>query len=238
MFQDTVVIIPAYNELDTIFDVVSGLRNLYPELPVVVINDGSTDDTALEAGRAGAIVINHSFNLGYGATIQTGYKYALCKGFKFLIQMDGDGQHGPEDIPALIVMVKKGECDIALGSRFLGFGDYQSSFVRSAGVLFFRQLIRLLTAIKITDPTTGFQALNREVFSLFTRDFFPSDFPDADVITVLSRLKFEIKEVPVRMYPSSGRSMHHPFNVVYYLFKQLLSAFLIPIRSHQTYLKE
>ena len=233
-FSNILVIIPAYNEEKSIFRVVSSVKDEYPDLTVVVIDDGSDDNTAEIARQAGGTVLCHPFNMGYGVTIQTGYKYALSGNYKYLVQIDGDGQHETKDIETLLENLADGSCDIVLGSRFLGSISYKSTLYRHIGTLFFRNFLRLFSITKITDPTTGFQAMNRKVLKIFAQDSFPCDYPDADVIIMLSKLNIRIKEVPVRMYNNhNDKSMHsNPFNVLYYLFKIILSIGLTLLRKH------
>ncbi|MCL4477421.1 MAG: glycosyltransferase family 2 protein [Nitrospirae bacterium] len=234
MHSDTLIIIPAYNEEKTILKVITSIKEQYPDMDVAVINDGSSDNTARLAREAGAMVLSHPFNMGYGVSLQTGYKYAVRNHYSFLVQIDADGQHDPGGIGTLLALVKNGTAHIALGSRFLGPGEYQPSIYRLTGIKVFRLLLRLLSGEKISDVTTGFQAMDRKVMNVFVRDFFPCDYPDADVIMLLSKLKFTIKEAPVRMYSSpSGKSMHRsPVRAFYYTFKMVLSMILTKLRKY------
>jgi hypothetical protein len=228
----TVVIIPAHNEGARIGEVVRQIRETVPEYDVLVVNDGSRDETAMRAAAAGAEVISHPFNLGYGVAIQTGYKYALAQGYEYLMQMDGDGQHDPAFLPELLAPVTSGETDFALGSRFLGVGSYEPSRVRWVGMGFFRRLVSLIIGQRITDSTSGQQAFNRNVIRFFTTEVFPCDYPDADMLITLHRAGFRIREVPVRMYASAaGKTMHSGWKPLYYLFKMLLSIFVTLLRA-------
>ncbi len=231
-YSNTVVIIPAYNEARAIGDIVSSIKDSYRGLHVVVINDGSKDNTKEIAKKAGATVLTHTYTMGYGVAIQTGYMYAFRHGYQFLVQIDGDGQHDVRDIETLLSTLKKSDCDIVLGSRFLGSSEYKSTTLRRFGISFFTTLIRWITKKNITDPTTGFQAMNRKVIEIFIKDSFPYDYPDADIIIMLSKLKTSIKEVSVRMYPNAeGKSMHNnPLKVLYYMFKMTMSIFLTQCR--------
>jgi len=218
-----IVIIPAYNEGKRIAAVVAGVRAAVSDAHVVVINDCSRDETAIAAAQAGAVVVSHPFNMGYGAAIQTGYKYARDKGFDYLVQLDADGQHDPACIPFLLAPVVAGESDIAIGSRFLG-NSYRPPLARRLGMALFRRIVFLVTGSAITDTTSGYQAFNREVIRFFATDIFPVDYPDADMLIMLHRAGFRISEVAVRMFENSeGTSMHSGLKPLYYMFKMLLS---------------
>jgi len=228
----TLIIIPAYNEGSGISVVVRQILKVDPEFDVVVVNDGSWDDTAQAANTAGAVVVSHPFNLGYGVAIQTGYKYAFAKGYDFVVQMDGDGQHDTSFISKVLAPVQADKTDFALGSRFLGEDSYDPSLLRRAGMFFFCKLISMLIGIQITDSTSGFQAFNRKVIRFFTTEVFPCDYPDADMLLTLHRAGFRIMEVPVRMHANaSGKSMHAGWKPLYYIFKMLLSIFVTLLRK-------
>jgi glycosyltransferase involved in cell wall biosynthesis len=228
------ILIPAYNEASRIAKVVQDVRAVCPDFDVLVINDGSRDDTAKEARAAGATVVSHPFNLGYGVAIQTGYKYALRHGYDFLVQIDGDGQHDPAFIPQVLAPVLAGETDFAIGSRFLGVESYEPALARRIGMHFFRTLISWLVGQRITDTTSGFQAFNRRVIGYFTTEVFPCDYPDADMLLTLHRAGLRIHEVPVRMHASAtGKSMHSGWKPLYYMFKMVLSIFVTLLRERQ-----
>lgn len=228
----TLVLIPAYNEGAQINELVGRVRRVVPACDMLVVNDGSRDETARAAAAAGARVISHPFNLGYGAAVQTGYKFAMAHGYDYVVQMDGDGQHDPECIPRLLAPVLAGEADFALGSRFLDNASYEPSLLRRLGMNFFRRLVSGLIGQPITDSTSGFQAFNRRVFGFFATDAFPCDYPDADMLIALHRAGFSIREVPVRMYANSeGKSMHSGWRPCYYAFKMLLSVFVTLLRK-------
>jgi glycosyltransferase involved in cell wall biosynthesis len=167
--------------------------------------------------------------------IQTGYKYALAKGYDFAVQIDGDGQHDPAFIPHLLAPVLAGETDFTLGSRFLGIASYEPSLARRVGMAFFRRLVSVLIGTRITDSTSGYQAFNRKVIRFFTTEVFPCDYPDADMLLTLHRAGLRIMEVPVRMHASaSGKSMHSGWKPFYYMFKMLLSIFVTLLRKKET----
>ncbi|MDD1650343.1 MAG: glycosyltransferase family 2 protein [Methylococcaceae bacterium] len=230
--HNTLILIPAYNEGARINDQVRSVRRIMPACDVLVINDGSRDGTARAAAEAGALVVSHPFNLGYGVAIQTGYKFAAANRYEFLVQMDGDGQHEPACIPSLLAPIVAGEADLALGSRFLDSNSYEPSLMRRFGMWFFRRLVSLLIGQPITDSTSGFQAFNRRVFSFFASGAFPCDYPDADMLVTLHRAGFRIREVPVRMYANAeGKSMHDGWKPFYYIYKMLLSIVVTLLRK-------
>jgi len=225
------IIIPAYNEAGRIATSIAGIRK-FGNADVVIVNDGSDDDTAGEAKAAGARVIELPFNLGYGAALQTGFKYALDKGYEFAVQMDADGQHDPLSMEALISPVLRDEIDVVIGSRFLDKGNYKAPFVRRMGMYFFGIITSVVTGRRITDPTSGFQALNKKVMEFYASDAYPADYPDADVIIMLHRQGFRFKEVPVIMHNAAKRSMHGGIlKPLYYIFKMMLSIFVTLLRK-------
>lgn len=231
----TLVLIPAYNEAARIAEVVANVRRVVPAYDIAVVNDGSRDDTAAAARAAGASVVSHPFNMGYGVAIQTGYKYAHANGYDFLVQIDGDGQHDPAYIPKLLEPVMGGKADFAIGSRFLEAGSYEPALARRIGMAFFRKVVSWITGTRITDSTSGYQAFNREVIRYFSSGAFPCDYPDADMLITLHRAGFSIREVPVRMYANAeGKSMHSGLKPLYYIFKMLLSILVTLLRERES----
>lgn len=230
----TLILIPAFNEGKRIAGVIESIRTAMPDTPILVVNDGSRDNTATEARRAGAVLVSHPFNMGYGAAIQTGYKYARDNSYDILVQLDADGQHDPSCIPALLEPIIAGKADIAIGSRFLG-NSYRPPLARRAGMALFRGIVSLVTGMKVTDTTSGFQAFNSRVIRFFATDIFPVDYPDADMLIMLHRAGFTMTEVPVRMFENSeGKSMHSGLKPIYYMFKMLLSIGVTLMREKGT----
>lgn len=232
MAGDVVIIIPAYNEEHTLSGVITDIRAFVPGVDILVINDGSQDKTEEIVRRMGERVISLPFNMGYGAALQTGFRYALRHGYRYVAQMDADGQHEPKDIPRLLNVVLNGEADVAIGSRFLDGGRYKPPLIRKIGMLLFGYMASLIIGQKITDPTSGYQALNSNGIRFYASEYFPTDYPDADVIIMLHRAKLRIREVPVTMYPNSQKSMHGGIELLYYLFKMFLSIFLTLLRKN------
>lgn len=227
------IIIPAYNEERNISRVIRGVRETVGKIEIVVVNDGSTDKTEEKALSLGATVVNHPFNMGVGVALQTGYKYALSNNYNWVVQMDGDGQHNPKDIPRLLEILAEGENDLVLGSRFLGGHNYQIPFMRRLGMSFFAKVVSLISTKKITDTTSGFRAINKKVLNFFTQDQYPTDYPDADVLLSLYFRGFKIREIPVVMEGNiEGKSMHSGiFKQLYYIFKMTLSIFMTIVRN-------
>ncbi len=236
-------IIPVHNEQEKIGQVIAGIRASDKDMDIVVIDDGSTDRTAEQASSAGAKVIRLRFNMGYGVALQTGYKYAHEREYSYLVQLDGDGQHDPTYIPELLKPVVTGEADLVLGSRFLSkpapyeerLPKYSAGMTRRLGINLFAFLTSKLIGFKVTDPTSGYQALNGRVIAFFTQDFFPCDYPDADVIVILCKAGFTVREFPMLMYErGNGKTMHSGLKPVYYVFKMFLSMFMTLLRKRPT----
>jgi glycosyltransferase involved in cell wall biosynthesis len=233
------ILLPAFNEELTIRSVIACIR-AQVSYPILVVDDGSYDQTAKNARDAGVSVIRHPYNMGYGTALQTGYKYAFRKGFSTLVQMDADGQHDPSAIQAMVNRVESGECDLLIGSRFLGGLSYNSGLLKSIGVGLFRLVIRVITGKRITDPTSGYQCMNRRIIGFFTGNSFPYDYPDANVIVTLHRVGFRIEEHPVAMLPNPfGRAMHRGvLRIAYYIFKVSLAIFVALLREKKFYSQE
>lgn len=227
------VIIPAFNEAKNISRVIESIKDYLPEADILVINDGSKDATAAIARKAGAHVLSHPFNMGYGVTCQTGFKYAYCKNYDYVIQMDGDGQHEPGCVPDLLEAIQEENVDVVYGSRWLGTAQYNGPILRKFGQFFFGFLASLITKHDVTDPTTGFQALSREVIQFYCTEVYPVDYPDADMIILLDRAGFKIKEIPVVMYfDYSGKSMHSGLlRPIYYGMKMMMSIVMTLLRD-------
>lgn len=228
------VLIPAFNEEKNIEQTVKSVLAKKPESVVLVVDDGSQDQTAQIALKTGAIVLSHSFNLGYGVALQTGYKYALTRNFDLIVQMDADGQHDPRFIGDLIKPLSKDEADLVIGSRFLRY-SYKMPLVKKIGILIFRFLIRVITDYKITDPTSGYRAFKPTLLKILVTDIYPTDFPDADLLITLIRGGVRVKEVPVKMYqpPKNKKPMHQGIVAFYYIFKVFLSVLIGLLRSKE-----
>jgi len=209
--------------------VVSSVRGKYP-YDVLVINDGSPDGTSEAARAAGATVLDLPCNLGIGGAVQTAFLYARNRGYDALVRIDGDGQHEAEDIGAVLGPILDGTADAVIGSRFLGQGAYRGSIPRIFGIQYFRWLVNLFTGYRVTDPTSGFFAINRRLIGFYSLHY-PSDFPEVDSYILMHRLGARAVEVPVRMHARvEGKSSITSFRAVYYMVKVTLSFLINCIR--------
>jgi glycosyltransferase involved in cell wall biosynthesis len=206
--EEFLVLIPAFNEATRLPKVLAELAALREQHRVVVIDDGSRDATARIAAELGATVLRLPFNLGYGAALQTGYKYAKSRRAALIVQMDADGQHDPACIPALIAPIRRGEADLVVGSRFAQKSSYRMGRIRTLGRLLFQRIARV-AGLHVTDPTSGLQAMNGSVLEVYSGDFFPSDYPDVDVLLEAYRRGLRIRECPVEMRQETRRSTLH-----------------------------
>ena len=220
--------VPAYNEAGTIAGVVRALRSKTPQLDVVVIDDGSTDDTADRARAAGARVLQLPFNLGIGGAVQAGFKYADEHGYDYMVQVDGDGQHDPGEISKLFAALDgPGQPDMICGTRFATATGYMAPISRRTGIHVFAFLLSRLLRQPVTDPTSGFRLYNRRAISVFARDY-PHDYPEVEAVLMLHHHRLTMREVPVRMYQRGGgvSSLNGSGKSFYYMVKVLLALFV------------
>lgn len=225
------VIIPAYNEEESIGQVVTDVKRSARFADVLVVNDGSTDGTATVARRCGADVIDLGYNLGIGAAVRAGYRLAEEMGYEFAVRVDGDGQHNPDDIQRLLAPVQQGRADVAFGCRFCGGStSYRTSSARRLGIRVFGLVLSLLLGQKIHDVTSGLRCANRKAIRCFAR-YYPQDYPEVESHVLLYKAGLSEVEVPVSMRPRIGgcSSITLPRSV-YYVFKVLLA---ILIRAFQ-----
>jgi len=229
--QGLLIVIPAYNEQGRVGPVIADVRKALPRADVLVIDDGSADATAEEARGAGAAVLRLPVNSGYGVALQTGYKFGVRAGYEIIGQIDADGQHQAEYLATMLEALERDDADVIVGSRFLGGdGHYKPSLARVAGIGLFARLASVLTHERISDPTSGFQMMRSRVAELFCSEVYPTDYPDADVLILLHRTGYRVREIPVRMRPSPGKSMHSGHSGPYYMYKMLLSIFVTLLR--------
>lgn len=226
-----VIIIPAYNEEQSVPKVIAHVRESVPQADILVVDDGSSDTTAIVARQEGVFVISLPHNLGIGAAAQTGYIFALERGYEVAARLDGDGQHDPTEIPALVSTLLEGGIDVVVGSRFVKDGGFQTSFARRVGIGMLARLISVVTGQRITDPTSGFQAARGDGIGFFAEEY-PHDYPEPESRVLLHRAGFAVKEVSVTMNPRlGGRSSITPFGSLYYMAKVTLAILIGLLRK-------
>ncbi len=217
------VVVPAYNEAGSIRGVIEDLRNNFPEGEVLVVNDGSSDNTGPLARGFGANVIDMPYNVGIGGVMQTGFIHALREGFEAAIQFDGDGQHRADEISKILRPWKIEGADLVVGSRFLSEEGFTSSVQRRIGAKILSFVVTALIRKKITDTTSGFRLYGRKAIEFFA-DYYPEDYPEVEALILAHKKGFRIKEVAARLDPrATGKSSITTTRAVYYMVKVLLA---------------
>jgi glycosyltransferase involved in cell wall biosynthesis len=227
-YAKRLAVVPAYNESATVASVVRAIKARAPGVDVLVIDDGSTDDTRGRAEAAGARVLRHPFNLGIGGAVQSGFAYALDNEYDFMVQVDGDGQHDPGEIARLEAAMRNDpSVDMVCGSRFMtGERAYPAPISRRTGIHLFAFLLSRFIRERVSDPTSGFRLYNRRAIELFARDY-PHDYPEVEAVLMLHHHRLRMTEVPVRMYSRGGGvSSISAGKSAYYMIKVLLALFV------------
>ena len=226
-------IVPVFNERGSVGKVIKRLRRALPDVDVLVIDDGSTDDT-LRQIPSGVAVVSLPFNLGIGGAMQTGYRYAALHGYDIAVQVDGDGQHRPSEVQRLIDHIASGKSELVVGSRFLEptqYTSYRQTYVRRAGAWMLRSAIKLLIGLTITDCTSGFRAANRRVIRAFAH-WYPEDYPEPEVILLLHRAGYTVGELHVKMRQRrSGQSSIGVLSGAFYVLKVTTCLILDTVRK-------
>jgi hypothetical protein len=217
------VIIPAFNEEETLRGVILGIRSFLFQADILVVNDGSTDSTANIAREEEVLILEHPYNMGIGATMQTGFLFAIRNGYDIAIQVDGDGQHNPEFLPSLIEPLLEGQANLVIGSRYLLDGGFKSTLLRKLGIKFFTSLTWILTRKRVTDPTSGFRAIDQKGIELFVTEY-PSDYPEVEALISASKKGLQFQEIPTMMrHRQGGTSSIGILSALYYMVKVTLS---------------
>lgn len=219
------LIIPAYNEESSLPFLIDKLNEGFDQYDFLIVNDNSTDNTIQIIQNKDVRYLDLPINLGIGGAVQTGYIYALRNGYDIAVQVDGDGQHNPEYIKDMIAMIKDG-ADMVIGSRFITKEGFQSSRMRRLGIHYLSFIIKLLTGVRVTDPTSGFRACNRKVIRLFSSNY-PIDYPEPETIITVLKNRCSIKETAVVMNERmGGKSSIDFFKSIYYMIKVSLAIFI------------
>ena len=225
------VILPALNEGRSIARTVRGIRDQLTGADILVVNDGSSDDTTAETRGAGALVLELPYNLGIGAAVQAGFQFALANDYDIVLRNDGDGQHAPQNNSVLLARLAAEDADVVIGSRFIDdHGDYGTPLMRRLGSAILARLLSVIIAQRVTDPTSGCSAFNRRAIRLFA-EAYPHDYPEPEAIVMLHRSGLRQVEAPVKMIPRQhGDSSITPLRSVYYMIKVILAILINLLR--------
>jgi len=227
------IIIPVYNEEASLTKVLRELQIHCPNCDLLVVNDASTDRSAVVAAETGlATVLQLPYNLGIGGCVQTGFRYAVTHHYDIAVQVDGDGQHNPEDVDRLLAVLHAGGADVVIGSRFniRAVDGFRSTGMRRLGIRILGFASKILTGQRITDHTSGFRAFNRKAFSLLAHNY-PGDYPEPEAIVLLSKQGFRITEIFTQMFERQGGVSSIPLHKgPYYMTKVLLSMCMAALR--------
>jgi len=222
------VIVPAFNEAANLPRVLSAIRLTNPTWDIVVVDDGSSDTSAQVAEKMGAVVLRSVLNLGIGGAVQTGFLWAREREYELAVQIDGDDQHDPQFIPALVAPIAAGELDLVIGSRFLEQGGFRSTVLRRVGIRYLSWFLRLRCGARVSDPTSGFRASGRRAIEFFAESY-ATDYPEPESIALAARSGLRVGEVPVRMRERlTGKSSINAWRTLYYLTKVSLALILLP----------
>jgi glycosyltransferase involved in cell wall biosynthesis len=231
------VIVPAFNESENIRAVVASIRSAATELTqdtidIAVVNDGSVDQTAAVARDAGAYVLDLPFNLGIGGAVQTGFKFAHDLKYDAAVQIDGDGQHDPKYLGAVLEPLRSGSADVVIGSRFMqNNGGFRSTSMRRMGIRIFRWVNSMILRQRMTDNTSGFRSYNHTALAVVA-EHYPTDYPEPESAVMLGKAGFRIVEVPVRMRERQGGQSSITFwRSGYYMIKVLLAILMSALRK-------
>lgn len=232
MKDKVLVVIPAYNEADNIEKVLKEIKKDIKYADILVINDCSKDNTREIVEGNKVKCITNVFNMRYAWAVQVGFKYARDNGYDYVIQMDADGQHIASEAEKLYLEIKKTNADIVIGSRYLKDMGYPCPFFRRIGTRFFEFIIKIFTGKRIADPLSGFQCLNREVFSYYAGCGNYPEFPDANLVIEMLLKGYKISEIPVKMrLRENGVSMHSGFwKPIKYMISQFFTCIVIVIK--------
>lgn len=229
--ERTLVIVPAWNEAENVGNTVNEILALDAGYDIVVVDDGSTDDTAIRAREAGAEVLILPFNMGVGGAMRTGFTYAQRLGYSQAIQVDADGQHNPRDIENVLRGLQV--ADISVGARFAQVGDYKARGPRRWAMKLLASVLSRVGKTKLTDVTSGFRAANRRAIDQYVH-YYPAEYLGDTVDSLVSALHagLTVTQVPVAMRPRAyGRPSQNPFGATIYLLRTTFALTLALLRG-------
>lgn len=219
------IIIPAYNEEESIKNTITNLKKINNQVDYIIINDCSKDKTRQICEENNYNIINLPVNLGIGGAVQTGYRFAEENGYDVAIQMDADGQHDPKYIEEMVKEIENGN-DLVIGSRFIKKEGFQSTWIRRMGINLYSNIIKVFTHKVIKDTTSGYRAANKKIIKLFSGDY-PVDYPEPETNALIAKNGFKVKEVPMEMKErDGGNSSITPIKSIYYAVKVGLAVML------------
>lgn len=225
------IIIPAYNESESIEKTINAIKKDAPDFDYIVVNDCSTDNTREILEKNNFNYLNLPVNLGIGGAVQTGYKYAYEYNYDIAVQVDGDGQHDPKFLEKMADTLEETGVNMVIGSRFIENEGFQSTIARRIGIVYFTKLIKLCTGVKVTDPTSGLRMVGKDIIKLFAEQY-PKDYPEPETAVTILRKGYKIKEIPVIMKErQGGKSSINVKKSIYYMIKVSLAIVLETIRG-------
>jgi len=226
------IVVPAWNEEAAVGGTVREILSALPSADVLVVSDGSTDDTARAAKLAGARVLELPYNLGVGGAMRAGFRYAVRYGYDAAVQVDADGQHDPSEVPALLAGL--GTADVVIGARFAGNGsNYQVRGPRKWAMTVLAKALSKVARTKLTDTTSGFKATGRRALPLFA-EYYPVEYlgDTIESLVIAVRAGCVIRQVPANMRPRrAGTPSHSPIKAAVYLFRAGFALLLALIRK-------
>jgi len=217
VLAQTLIVMPAYNEEAVVGDVVREVLEKLPGVHVLVVNDGSGDRTVQQAAAAGAAVLDLPFNLGVGGAMRAGFKYAVAGGFRYVVQVDSDGQHDPAGVPALLDALR--DHDVSIGARFAGEGSYEAKGPRRWAMVVLATVVSRIAGTKLTDTTSGFRGAGPRALEIFARHY-PAEYlgDTVESLVLAARAGCSITQVPVSMRARAGGTPSHaPVKAAVYL---------------------
>ncbi|MGN8024964.1 glycosyltransferase family 2 protein [Microbacterium sp. 22242] len=225
------IIVPAWNEGRNVGNTVREIRETDPTYDVVVVDDGSEDDTAHIAREAGATVLSLPFNLGVGGAMRTGFTYAQRHGYHRAIQVDADGQHNPADIDRVLSGLD--EADISIGARFADVGEYKVKGPRRWAMVFLARTVSRVARTRLTDVTSGFRAANQRAIGQYIA-YYPTEYlgDTIDSLVAACHAGLTVTQIPVAMRARvHGNPSQGPIGSSIYLLRSVFALGLAMMRG-------